>query len=190
MALSDILQKIKDEAAKKAAFMKQVADDEIRKMKDEARKKAEVRKQEIAEKGEEKATSVVEKARVLAKMEARNKLLADKRDVINAVYEEAQKELNGLKGAEYEKVLVSMMKATSKSMPKGHLFVPHGMKKVTEDAIAKAKVDYTVKEEHPDLKGGFILYDGKTEMNLSFNYLLGKQVRPKTELEVAKILFD
>ena len=86
MALSDILQKIKDEAGKKAAFMKQVADDEIAKIKTEAGERANIRRSEITVMAKEKSVKLLEKANLLAKMEARNLLLSEKRQVIEDVY--------------------------------------------------------------------------------------------------------
>ena len=190
MALSDILQKINDEAGKKAAFMKQVADDEIAKIKEEALARAEEKRKAVAEKAAEKSRSVREKAAVLAKMEGRNKLLAEKRQVIDEVYSEAGKDLAHLSGSELSKLLVSMLKAASESMPKGHLIVAPGHKKEVEAALSKAGVHYTIKDESSDISGGFVISDGKQEINLSFNYLLKRQVRPNTELDIAKILFD
>jgi len=190
MALSDILQKINDEAGKKAAFMKQVADDEIAKLKEEAMSKAEDKRKEVAVKGDERCESVKEKAQVLAKMEGRNKLLSEKRAVIDEVYQEASKELSSLKGGDLSKVLVSMIKKASKAMPKGHVTVATGHKHELEEAISKAGVEYSVRDESSDIDGGFVVSDGKQEINLSFNYLLKSQLRPKTELDVAKILFD
>ena len=190
MALSDILQKINDEAGKKAAFMKQVADDEISKIKEEAVSKAEKKKKAVAEKGDEKSRSVREKAQILAKMEGRNKLLSEKRQVIDEVYTEAEKELVHLKGADLSKILVSMLKAVSKPMANGKLTVATGHKQELQEAIEKAKVDYSVSDESSDIDGGFIVSDGKQEINLSFNYLLKSQVRPNTELDIAKILFE
>ena len=190
MALSDILQKIKDEAGKKAAFMRQVADDEIVKIKAEAVERAQGKRTEIAAKAKEKSDNLVEKARLLAKMEARNLLLTEKRQVIEEVYETAAKELEHLKDHDLEKLMTAMFKAASKSMPKAHVIVAAGHKRQAEDAIAKAKVDYRIKGDSSDIKAGMILIDGKQEMNLSFSYVLSQIVRPKTELDLAKILFE
>ncbi|MBU0706260.1 hypothetical protein KJ657_04840 [Patescibacteria group bacterium] len=190
MALSDILQKIKDEAGKKAAFMKQVADDEIAKIKSEAGERAKVRRTEIASRAEEKSANLREKAKLLAKMEARNLLLREKRQVIEDVYTESVKELEHLKGHDLERLMVSMFKAASKTMPKAHVTVASGHKRQAEEAIQKAKVNYRVQGESSELKGGMILADGKQEMNLGFSYVLNQIIRPKTELDVAKILFE
>ena len=170
--------------------MKQIADDEISKIKEEAVKKAEEKRKVVAEKAEEKSQSIREKTEVLAKMEGRNKLLSEKRQLIDKVYAEASKELSQFKGAELSKILVSMLKVASEAMPKGHLTVASGHKSEVEGAISKAGVNYTIKDESSEIDGGFIVSDGKQEINLSFNYLLKSQIRPSTELEVAKILFN
>jgi len=190
MALSDILQKINDEAGKKAAFMKQVVDDEIAKIKTEAMTKAEEKKAAMTEKAQSKSESVREKAAILAKMEGRNKLLSEKREVIDDVYAEASKELSHLSGSDLSHLLVSMVKSAGKAMPKGHLTVATGHKKDVEEAISKAGVDYSIRDESSDIDGGFVVSDGKQEINLSFNYLLRSQIRPNTELDIAKTLFS
>ena len=190
MALSDILQKIKDEAGKKAAFMRQVADDEIAKIKLEGTDRAKARRAEITVRVEQKSANLLEKAKLLAKMEAKNLLLMEKRQVIEDVYVEAVKELEHLKGHDLEKLMVSMFKAASKTMPKAQVTVSAGQRHQAEEAIREAKVDYRVKEESSELVGGMILAEGRQEMNLSFRYVLNQIVRPKTEMNVAKILFE
>ena len=190
MALSDILQKIKDEAGKKAAFMKQVADDEIAKIKAEGADRAKARRDEITVRVEQKTANLLEKAKLLAKMEAKNLLLSEKRQVIEDVYSASAKELEHLKGHDLEKLMVSMFKAASKSMPKAHVTVSAGQRHQVEAAIEKAKVEYHVKEESSEFERGVILAEGRQEMNLSFRYVLNEIVRPKTEMNVAKILFE
>ena len=190
MALSDIIQKIIDEANKKSAFMKQVANDEIQKIQQEAQEKAEIRRREIADSTEIKCQSVLGKTRILAKMENDSLLLKEKRAVIDSVYAAAKKELSGMSSADYSKLLVSMLKNASESMPKGNLIVSSGQKKQVEEAAEKAGAEYHVKEESSSFDGGFIVYDSKTEMNFSFDYLIDRVLRPATELEVVNILFN
>ena len=190
MALSDIIQKIIDEANKKAAFMKQVSDDEIKRIQVEFQTKAEVRKQEIATSVDQKCSSALDKAKILAKMENNSLLLKEKREVIDAVYSDAKKELIGMGASDYLKLLTNMVKHASESMPKGSLVVPNGQKKQVEEAISKVGADYHIKEETGSFKGGFIVHDSKTEINFSFTYLIDNIIRPSTELEVANILFN
>ncbi|MCK5608917.1 V-type ATP synthase subunit E [Candidatus Pacearchaeota archaeon] len=190
MALSDILKKIEDEAAKKSAFMKQVADDEIKKIEDETNEKAEARKAEIEVKIETQSASVIEKSKTLASMEGRSQTLRQKREIIDQTYAEVEKELNGLSDHDYVSLVTTMFKHVAKTAEKGNLTVPADRRKLTEQALEKANVDFHIKEEAHDFKGGFVLTSGKLEINLSFPYLIQKIVRPKTELEVSKLLFS
>jgi len=189
MALQDILQKITEEADKKAAFMKQVTVKEIKKIQEEAQARAEARKREIEEKIEVKSISIIQKSKTLAKMTGRSQTLKDKRAVIDQAYEEVEKELHNLDGHEYVKLMVNMLKYASKSAQKGSLTVPADKKRQMEEALEKANVDFHIKEETHEFKGGFVVVSGSVEINLSFPYLIEKIVRPNTELEVAKILF-
>jgi len=190
MALSDIVQKINDEANKKAAFMKQVADGEIKKIKEETEVKSENRKKEIEESTKQKCKSAIEKARILAKMEGNSSFLKEKREVIDQTYDKVEMELNGLSDSDYIKLIVKMLKSASVNLNKGELIIPKDKKRQTEEAISKAGVSYHIKGETSDFKGGFIVISSKSEINLSFPYLLEKIVRPKTELETARILFN
>lgn len=179
-----------DEAQKKAALIKQTTDDEIRKIEQEAVQKAEEKKTILEGKVETQVAALIEKSKTLAVMEGRSQLLREKREIIDQVYTELEKELNHLAGHDYVKLLAEMLKHTSGSVEKGHLVIPAGRRSLTDEALEKSKVDYQVKDESHDLKGGFVLTSGKTEVNMSFSYLIQNVVRPSTELEVAKILFS
>ncbi|MBU1682711.1 hypothetical protein KJ742_02075, partial [Patescibacteria group bacterium] len=116
-------------------------------------------------------------------------LLKEKREVIDTAYAEVEKELNNLADSEYTELIFKMLKSAATTMPKGDFIVPANRRKQTEQATEKAGVDFHIKEETSDFKGGFIVRTSKVEINLSFPYLLNKMVRPKTEIEVASILF-
>ena len=189
MALQDILQKITEEADKKAAFMRQITTKEIKKIQEEAQARAEAGKRAIEEKIEVHSISIIQKSKTLAKMTGRSQTLKDKRAIIDQAYKEVEKELHNLDGHEYTQLMVNMLKNAAQSTQKGSLIVPADHKKQMEEALAKANVDFHIKEETHEFKGGFVVVSGHVEINLSFPYLIQKIVRPATELEVAKILF-
>lgn len=189
MSLNDILKKISDEAAKKAALIKQVSDDEITKVHEEAALAAEARKVEIEQKVIYQSASMIEKSKTLASMEGRSTTLREKRAIIDEAFSEVEKELNSLDSGDYTDLLVTMIKRVMQSVEKGSLIVPEVRRKETEVALEKANADFHIKSDTNDFKGGFILSSGKIEINLSFPYLIQKIVRPATELDVAKVLF-
>jgi vacuolar-type H+-ATPase subunit E/Vma4 len=189
MAINDILNKIKDEANKKAAFEKQVTNDEIKKIKTEAENRAKERMAEVDQMAKDKCSSVMEQARILAKMESRSETLKEKRVVISEAYKAALDELNALDDKAYTELVTSMFKSAVKSMPEGELIVPAAKKHQTESAMRNAGAKYEIAKETNDFKGGFIVRSKKVEINLSFPYLMSNIVRPHTELEVAEILF-
>ena len=189
MAINDILNKIKDEANKKAAFAKQITNDEIKKIKAEAEKGAKAKMYEIDNKVKNKCASMAEQAKVLANMESRSVLLKEKRVVISESYKAAIDELNALDDKVYTDLLTSMFKSASQSMPEGELVIPASKKHQTESAMRNAGVHYEIAKETNDFKGGFVVKSKKVEINLSFPYLMSNIVRPHTEIEVADILF-
>jgi len=190
MALDDILQKISNEANKKAAFMKQIADDEIKKIEDEANEKATDKKKEIDELAEEKAKSIIQKAEVLAKMESRSALLTEKRAVVDDVFSSLLDDLTKLSDSEYTDLVSNMLRSASKELSQGQLIIPKGKRPQTEAAIKQSGVSYEISEECSCINSGFIISDEKAELNMSFDYLINRIVRPQTELEVAKTLFN
>lgn len=189
MAINDILNKIKDEANKKAAFEKQVTNDEIKKIEAESEKDAKAKMHEIDNKVKDKCASMTEQAKILANMESRSVLLKEKRMVINESYKAAIDELNALDDKAYTDLLTSMFKSASKSMPEGELVVPASKAQQTKSAMRNAGAHYEIAKETNDFKGGFIIKSKKVEINLSFPYLMNNIVRPHTEIEVADILF-
>lgn len=189
MAINDILNKINDEANKKAAFEKQVANDEIKKINVEAEEKAKERTAEVDRKADAKCESLARQAKILAKMENRSSLLKEKRMVIDEVYKSSLDNLYALDDSAYVDLVTSMLKSVSTSMSEGDLTVPADKKQQTESAIKKAGVSYDISKEANDFKGGFILKSKKVEMNFSFSYLMSKVIRPHSELEVAETLF-
>jgi V/A-type H+/Na+-transporting ATPase subunit E len=190
MALSHILDKITDDAKKKAALMKQVVDDEVKNIQAEAKGKADARRAEIEEKGTQHGEKMLAKAKTLAVMEGRSELLKEKRMLIDDVYATLEKELTDLDDEAYIALVASMLSHLGKEAEKGHLTVPASRAAQTRKAVDKAGVDYDVKDESSDLKGGFILKSGKVEINLTFKHVIQNLVRPSTELEVAAILFN
>ena len=123
-------------------------------------------------------------------MESRSEMLKKKRNLIDAVYQEIQDELEGMSSAEYTELITTMLRHVMKENSKGHLIVPVSRRKETEDAIKQAQAEFIIESETDSLKGGFVLTSDKIEINFSFSYLIEKMVRPATELEVANILFN
>jgi vacuolar-type H+-ATPase subunit E/Vma4 len=144
---------------------------------------------EIDQMAKEKCNSIVEQAKILAKMESKSTTLKEKRVVINEAYKASLDELNAFGEKAYTDLLVSMLKNAAKSMPEGELIVPTSKKHQTQSAIHKAGVKYEIAKETNDFKSGFIVRNKAVEINLSFPYLINSIIRPTTELEVAEILF-
>jgi len=190
MALSDLIEKIVSEANKKAAFMKQVSDGEVKKILEEANKKAELQKEAIDKKADEKSSSVLGKAKILASMESRSELLKGKREIIDSAYTNVLKGLREMDSSKYTELIAKMLKTLSGNTSSGSLLIPVSRKKETEQAIKDAKVSFEIKDSTDDFAGGFILFNDDVEFNFSFSYLINKIIRPTTELDVAQVLFS
>ena len=138
-----------------------------------------------------------EKAHLLsaARMDIAKQLLAEKRKILDEVFEKAQKQLQNLPDEDYRKLMTKLMLEA----------VETGNEEViidnNETRINREFINQINKQLGPDNKGnlklsdhrknigaGFILREGKINNNASLGTLLA-QLRKQLEIELAKELF-
>lgn len=189
MALSDILEKIKQEAAARIKELNQSCETKIHELKDEyIRRQADI-KSEINEKAETNSQKVIEKAVSLAKMEAKNALLIAKRKIIKETFAKAIEELTG--SDDYEKILAHLLRKTKMEIGDGGEVIPaKGRQDVTRKAITNANAKFTLSGQEGDFAGGFIVRAGSIQIDNSFESIIGRELADNLEPEVAQILFS
>lgn len=186
MALADILQKIQKETEEKLKKLEEGHKAKLKKLEDEYEKKKKVAAEDMEKKVAANVEKIHNKAKILAKMEAKNKLLKEKRELIDKLFDEALEKLS--KSSEYEKFITSLM---SRSSLEGDVYVvpAKGKEDETKKAIKESKKDYKLVDKPAPIKGGFILKTDKIEVDNSFESILKKELKYELELEIAKILF-
>ena len=122
-----------------------------------------------------------------AKMEAKNKLLGEKRELLDAIFDEALKQL--VSSPNYKDMLVNLFKHTSLKGDDVEVCPANGKEEETRAAIAASGKEYKMCDCKSNIKGGFILKSAKIEIDNSFESILNKQLRSDLELEVARTLF-
>ncbi len=140
-----------------------------------------------------------EKSHLLAaaRMEIAKEYLAEKRRILDGVFEQARASLEGLSDEEYRKLMIKLM-AEAVETGDEEVVVGRDEKRIDQnlieqvnkqlDAERKGKLKLSSKADE-DLGGGFVLRRGKIRTNVSIDILL-EQARKELEIELAKDLFS
>lgn len=126
-----------------------------------------------------------------AEMEAKKQLLCARQEVLGEAYELALEKLCAMSGEEYISFLVTL--AAKASRGGGTLvFSASDRADVGAAVVERANRDHgctlSLSENTADIRAGFVLDEGTTEVNCSFEALV-RAARQSTEREVAAVLF-
>lgn len=188
MALQDILTQIAKEIDEKIKELNKEAEDEIKKIKEQCERQKEETKKDLEEKTAKNIKKIEEKTKILAKMEARNKLLHIKRKILDEAFQQAMDKIEN--SDKYIDLTTELLKKIAKEFEEGIVIPAKGKKEATKIAIQKAKVKFKLAEKEADIAGGFIFTSGdKIEIDNSLESIVQKQIRPDIEPDVAKVLF-
>jgi len=187
MALTDILEQIKKETDEKMKALEKEFAKKVAGIDDEFAAKTKDAKVKMDEAVEENSKKILNKMTTHAKMEAKNKLLKEKRDLMDEIFGAALDQLAG--SPNYKDILVSLLKHTSIKGEDITVCPAKGKEEETRAAITAAEKDYKLCEKSLDIKGGFVAKSAKVEIDNSFESILYKQLRDDLELEVAQNLF-
>jgi len=139
-----------------------------------------------------------EKAHLLAaaRMETARELLAEKRAVLDGIFAETLKRLQGLPDEEYRKLASKLMLEAVETGEEEVILDRHerriGPELIDEVSRRLSRDDrrgaLRVSDQRLDLGGGFVLRRGKIMTNVSFGVLM-EQARKDLEIELAGMLF-
>ncbi|MFH1534065.1 MAG: hypothetical protein ABID64_03980 [Nitrospirota bacterium] len=187
MALSDILEKIKKEAALKVAELEKEYKAKIEQLEKENKEKQKDIDEEMHRKVEENTKKIIAKAENLAEIERKNQLLHAKRQILEEALESAVEELSKLDN--YEEVLTTMLKNTELKGDNVVVVPAKGKEEATKAAIQKSGKSYFLSEKSEKLSGGFILKTDTVEIDNSFSTIVKEQLREDLEIKLNKLLF-
>ena len=148
---------------------------------------------ELAAKNQKAAAEREERLVSTAQMEARKVGLAAKQEMVEKAYALALEKLCSMPDEKYVQTVADLL---VQAVPNGRgavIFAPAEKKRIGEAAVRAANEKLrggklTLAEETRPLKGGFILSDGKVEVNCSFDTLVRLQ-KAETAGAAAKKLF-
>jgi len=138
-----------------------------------------------------------EKLHILAaaRMQIAKEYLAEKRKILDEVFEQARRRVQSLPDGEYRGLMVQLMVAAAET---GEQEVVIGNKEsriddsllqeVNGKLAASGKGNLRLSEHRQNLAGGFILKRGKIKTNVSIDVLLDR-ARKELEIELAGRLF-
>lgn len=186
MALTDILDKIQQEAQTSIERMKKEFDVKM----DELKKEYETRRQQevgaISKRASEKAEMMKNKISILGKMEAKNIVLNAKREALNEAKDALIKHLADSK--DYGHYLEVMLKHVPKE-ESIHIVPAKGKAAETKKAVKAAGLPCKVNETEGHFVGGFIAKGSKTEIDARFSTIIETTAAEKIEEAFVSTLF-
>jgi len=187
MALSDILEEIKKETESKMDALQKEHDKKLKAIDEEFTTKTKEAEEEMDEQVKANSAKVLNKMTTHAKMEAKNKLLKEKRELLEGIFEAALEQL--IKSDNYKEMITHLLKHSKLHGEDIEVLPAHGKEEVTRAALSESGSQYRMAEKSADIKGGFILKSKKIEIDNSFESILNQQLKSDLELEIAKSLF-
>jgi V/A-type H+-transporting ATPase subunit E len=131
-----------------------------------------------------------------ARMDIARQLLAEKRKMIDDVFDQAHQQLRSLSDEDYCKLCTRLMLDAVETGDEEAIVDKNEwrinldfVKNVNRELGPGYKGNLRLADEKKDLGGGFILRRGKIKNNVSFEVLLN-QARKQLEIELAKDLFS
>jgi len=188
MALTDILEEIKKESEERMKALEKEHADKLKGLDEKFAAKHKEAEEEMDEQVAENSKKILNKMKTHAKMEAKNKLIREKRDLIENVFRAALEELAG--SDRYKEMLTALLKQSDIKGEDVKVCPAKGREEETKSAIGAAGKDYALCEESLPITGGFVIKSDKIEIDNSFESILYKQLKDDLELEVAKSLFE
>jgi V/A-type H+/Na+-transporting ATPase subunit E len=188
MALSDILDKIKEETDAKMKEINEQHEAKLSTLEGDFKEKEEKAKAEMDEQVTVNSKKILNKMETLAKMEANSKLLREKRELLDSVFAGALEQLTA--ASNYQDMVTSLLKGSELEGDDVTVIPAKGKEEATRSALSASGKSYQMAETSANIKGGFILQSDKIEINNSFESILHKQLRDDLELDIAKMLFN
>ena len=166
---------------------------EADKIADSYKAQAEAEAAELAAKNEKAAAEREERLVSTAQMEARKMNLAAKQEMVEKAYDLALEKLCSMPDAQYVETAADLMVQAAPNGRGAVIFAEAERKRIGASAVRRANEklkggQLTLAEETRPLKGGFILSDGRVEVNCSFDTLVRLQ-KTETAGAVVKHLF-
>ena len=164
---------------------------EAEQIEEEYRLQAEALRAQLRSKAEKNAREREARLVSAAEMEGRKTLLAARQELLDTAFQAAQAKLCLLPHEEAVEVLAKLMVRSSTSGQEDVIFSQADRERVGAEAVEKANAagkKLRLAEETRPIRGGFILREGRVEINCAFETLVRLE-KSRSAAAVAKLLF-
>ena len=164
---------------------------EVAEIEQDYQRRAEALRAQLLERSEKAALEREERLISAAKMEGRKALLAARQDLVEQAFLAAQAKLCLLPHNEAIEVLAKLMVRASASGQEEIIFSQADRERIGAAAVEKANAagkHLRLAEETRSIRGGFILREGRVEINCAFETLVRLE-KSRSAAAVAKLLF-
>lgn len=194
--LDNLTSKIISDAENKAqCYLSEARGKELKIINDK-KIKAERDAEEILESAKNECISIVERALSKTELEMRNRKLSAKQQMIDKIFQLAEKRLNDMKLEDYREYVMKSILALDISGDEEIVISNTDRAKLSSDFLQELNNKLGVMGKLSSMKysedecnySGFILRKNGIEINYSFNSLIST-LRDELEYEVSKILF-
>jgi len=186
MALSDILQKILDDAQQQADALVAEAKAQAETIHADMRREEENMLKQMHDSEEQKKAQIHEKVRTLAAQQKKAALLQAKRNILSSAFKKAKEMLGNLSTSEKEALYTEMLYRVDET--DGVLHPVKGEEKNVENALRETKKPFSIGESISG-KGGFLLVTPTSEIDFRFDVLVDRELSEKLETELSSLLF-
>ena len=183
MALQDILAAITADADRKIEQARTEHQKSLTALREESERRIAKRKQEIAVQKQQKINQLTTKAQTHASVYQRNAILTKKKELLDATYASAVEEFCKINDTDAEALLRACLKQIK---GKGEIHPSATHEKLLKKICPSEQ--FTMKSA-TKAKGGFLFISKETEQDFTFESLIQDIIRPKTELQIANVLF-
>lgn len=198
MAIEDILRKIRSESEAKASEIIHNAESEKESILKKAEEEAAKLGEKLLKEGKDSAAQERKREITMTNLEAKKNILAIKQKLIEEAFERALNNLYSFPAEEYRSAIKKMLISAVVSGEEEVITSVADKEKLTSvfitevnEALEKEgkKGNLRLSSEERNIRGGFILRDGRKEINLSFDSLI-EEKRDELEESLIGIIFD
>jgi V/A-type H+-transporting ATPase subunit E len=195
MEAEQVTEKILAEAKAEAQKIKQQADDKEAAEQTKLRQQLDEYNKQTQALAEKRASDEKLHIMAAARLDIAKQLLAEKRKILDEVFEQAQNRLKKLPDDEFRKLMTKLMLEAVETgdeeviVDKNKTRIDNGfIRQINQQLGPDKKGKLKLSSESQNLGAGFILKRGKIKVNVSIEVLLN-QARRELEIELAKELF-
>ncbi|MBU1018543.1 MAG: V-type ATP synthase subunit E [Patescibacteria group bacterium] len=182
--LQDLIEEIQKIGDKKLKELEKLHEEEAVKLKEKYAQQRKEAVSNIEKRATEASKQVETRTEMLANTERRKQILSKKRELIESTFASALETLAN--SPNYGKYLKTLLSKISESVSEGEVVYAKGKKAETQEALTGTNYKLT---EEGNFKGGLIIRVEKIEYDLTFDCLIGRQLRDELETKIAHILF-